>query len=92
MAKNSRLIITADDFGLWPEVNDAVIAGYESGIVSSASLRVSDSSGRSHFTIRIGTGARSTGIATSHLLTRRSRIFLRRRAICMRFRREAASS
>jgi predicted glycoside hydrolase/deacetylase ChbG (UPF0249 family) len=41
MAKNSRLIITADDFGLWPEVNDAVIAGYESGIVSSASLRVS---------------------------------------------------
>jgi len=39
--KKSRLIITADDFGLWPEVNDAVIAGYESGVVSSASLRVS---------------------------------------------------
>lgn len=37
----SRLILTADDFGLWPEVNDAVIAGYESGVVSSASLRVS---------------------------------------------------
>ncbi|MFN2425194.1 MAG: carbohydrate deacetylase [Candidatus Binatia bacterium] len=39
--KKSRLIITADDFGLWPEVNDAVVAGYESGVVSSASLRVS---------------------------------------------------
>jgi predicted glycoside hydrolase/deacetylase ChbG (UPF0249 family) len=39
--KKSRLILTADDFGLWPEVNDAVIAGYDSGIVSSASLRVS---------------------------------------------------
>lgn len=39
--KKTRLILTADDFGLWPEVNDAVIAGYESGIVSSASLRVS---------------------------------------------------
>ena len=39
--KKPRLIITADDFGLWPEVNDAVIAGYESGVVSSASLRVS---------------------------------------------------
>jgi predicted glycoside hydrolase/deacetylase ChbG (UPF0249 family) len=39
--KKSRLILTADDFGLWPEVNDAVIAGYESGVVSSTSLRVS---------------------------------------------------
>lgn len=39
--KKPRLILTADDFGLWPEVNDAVIAGYESGVISSASLRVS---------------------------------------------------
>jgi len=39
--KKPRLIVTADDFGLWPEINDAVIAGYESGVVSSASLRVS---------------------------------------------------
>ncbi|HEY2772968.1 MAG TPA: ChbG/HpnK family deacetylase [Candidatus Binatia bacterium] len=39
--KKPRLILTADDFGLWPEVNDAVIAGYDSGIVSSASMRVS---------------------------------------------------
>lgn len=39
--KKPRLIITADDFGLWPEVNDAVIAGYESGVITSASLRVS---------------------------------------------------
>lgn len=39
--KKRRLILTADDFGLWPEVNDAVIAGYESGVISSASLRVS---------------------------------------------------
>lgn len=36
-----RLILTADDFGLWPEINDAVIAGYENGVVSSTSLRVS---------------------------------------------------
>lgn len=35
------IIITADDLGLWPETNDAVIAGYDAGIVSSASLRVS---------------------------------------------------
>ncbi len=39
--KKPRLIITADDFGLWPEINDAVVAGYESGVVTSASLRVS---------------------------------------------------
>ncbi|HYB98300.1 MAG TPA: ChbG/HpnK family deacetylase [Candidatus Limnocylindrales bacterium] len=38
--KRRCVIITADDFGLLPEVNDAVIAGYESGIVTSASLRV----------------------------------------------------
>jgi predicted glycoside hydrolase/deacetylase ChbG (UPF0249 family) len=45
--KKPRLILTADDFGLWPEVNDAVIAGYESGVVSSASLRVSATGSRS---------------------------------------------
>jgi predicted glycoside hydrolase/deacetylase ChbG (UPF0249 family) len=41
LMKKPRLILTADDFGLWPEINDAVIAGYESGVVSSTSLRVS---------------------------------------------------
>lgn len=45
--KKPRLILTADDFGLWPEVNDAVIAGYENGVVSSASLRVSATGSRS---------------------------------------------
>lgn len=45
--KKPRLILTADDFGLWPEINDAVIAGYESGIVTSASLRVSATGSRS---------------------------------------------
>jgi len=39
--RKSRLILTADDFGLLPEINDAVIAGYECGILTSASLRVS---------------------------------------------------
>jgi chitin disaccharide deacetylase len=39
--KKPRLILTADDFGLWPEINDAVVAGYENGVISSASLRVS---------------------------------------------------
>ena len=34
------VIITADDLGLWPEVNDAVMAGYDAGIITSASLRV----------------------------------------------------
>src|SRR5829696_271797 len=41
LMKKPRLILTADDFGLWPEINDAVVAGYESGVISSASLRVS---------------------------------------------------
>jgi len=42
MSKEERIaIITADDVGLWPEVNDAVMAGYDSGIISSVSLRVS---------------------------------------------------
>lgn len=35
------VIITADDLGLWPEVNDAVMAGYDAGIITSVSLRVS---------------------------------------------------
>jgi len=38
--KQKSLIITADDFGLWPEVNDAVFAGYDAGILTSAGLRV----------------------------------------------------
>ncbi len=38
--KPKSLIITADDFGLWPEANDAVFAGYDAGIVTSAGLRV----------------------------------------------------
>jgi predicted glycoside hydrolase/deacetylase ChbG (UPF0249 family) len=35
-----RLIVNADDFGLSPGVNAGVIAGFERGIVSSASLMV----------------------------------------------------
>jgi predicted glycoside hydrolase/deacetylase ChbG (UPF0249 family) len=38
--KTRAVIITADDLGLWPEINDAVMAGYDSGVISSASLRV----------------------------------------------------
>lgn len=38
--KKRAVIITADDLGLWPEINDAVMAGYDSGILSSASLCV----------------------------------------------------
>jgi predicted glycoside hydrolase/deacetylase ChbG (UPF0249 family) len=38
--KSKAVIITADDLGLWPEINDAVMAGYDSGVVSSASLCV----------------------------------------------------
>jgi predicted glycoside hydrolase/deacetylase ChbG (UPF0249 family) len=38
--KAKSVIITADDLGLWPEVNDAVMAGYDSGVISSAGLRV----------------------------------------------------
>ncbi len=40
MKKRRRVIITADDFGLLPETTDSVIAGYESGVITSASLRV----------------------------------------------------
>ncbi len=39
--KRRSVIITADDLGLWPEVNDAVFAGHEADIISSASIRVS---------------------------------------------------
>lgn len=34
------MILTADDFGLLPETTDSVIAGYENGVITSASLRV----------------------------------------------------
>lgn len=39
MAKRT-VIVTADDFGRWPEVNDAVLAGYDDGMLSTAALRV----------------------------------------------------
>ncbi len=45
--EDKSLIITADDFGRWPEVNDAVLAGYDGGILSSASLRVTATASRS---------------------------------------------
>jgi hopanoid biosynthesis associated protein HpnK len=35
-----RLIVTADDFGLAPEVNEAVEAAHKSGVLSAASLMV----------------------------------------------------
>jgi len=38
--KRRCVIITADDLGLLPEVNDAVMAGYDAGIVTGAGLRV----------------------------------------------------
>jgi predicted glycoside hydrolase/deacetylase ChbG (UPF0249 family) len=38
--KSKSVIITADDLGLWPEINDAVMAGYDAGVISSAGLRV----------------------------------------------------
>ncbi len=38
--KKRSIIITADDFGILPEVNDAVLAGYENGVITSAGLRV----------------------------------------------------
>jgi predicted glycoside hydrolase/deacetylase ChbG (UPF0249 family) len=38
--KKRSVIITADDLGLWPEINDAVMAGYDSGVISSVSLCV----------------------------------------------------
>ena len=38
--KVKSVIITADDLGLLPEINDAVMAGYDAGIITSASLRV----------------------------------------------------
>ncbi len=47
MTNKARLILTADDFGLAPEVNDAILAGYESGVVSSTTLRVTATASRS---------------------------------------------
>jgi predicted glycoside hydrolase/deacetylase ChbG (UPF0249 family) len=41
VSRKKRVIITADDLGRWPEVNDAVMAGYDAGIVTSAGMRVS---------------------------------------------------
>jgi predicted glycoside hydrolase/deacetylase ChbG (UPF0249 family) len=41
VSRKKRVIITADDLGRWPEVNDAVMAGYDAGVVTSAGLRVS---------------------------------------------------
>jgi len=38
--RSRAVIITADDLGLWPEVNEAVMAGYDAGIISTAALRV----------------------------------------------------
>ncbi|MDO8757569.1 MAG: ChbG/HpnK family deacetylase, partial [Elusimicrobiota bacterium] len=35
-----RVIVTADDFGLSPEVNEAVRLAHEGGILTSASLMV----------------------------------------------------
>ncbi len=46
MTKRS-LIITADDLGLWPEINDAVMAGYDAGVITSAGLRVTGSAAHS---------------------------------------------
>ena len=34
------VILTADDFGLLPEVNEAVITGYDNGVLTGAGLRV----------------------------------------------------
>lgn len=45
--QSRSVIITADDLGLWPEVNDAVMAGHDAGIITSASLRVSGSASHS---------------------------------------------
>jgi hopanoid biosynthesis associated protein HpnK len=56
-----RLIVTADDFGAAPEVNDAVIAAHRDGILTSASLMVSapaaaDAAARAHLlpSLRVG--------------------------------------
>jgi predicted glycoside hydrolase/deacetylase ChbG (UPF0249 family) len=38
--KKRKVIITADDFGLVPEINDAVLAGYDNGVITSAAMRV----------------------------------------------------
>ncbi len=38
--KKRAVIITADDFGQLPEVNDAVLAGYDAGLITNAGIRV----------------------------------------------------
>ena len=35
-----RLIVTADDFGLCPEVNQAVARAYDEGVLTCASLMI----------------------------------------------------
>jgi len=45
--RTRAVIITADDLGLWPEVNDAVMAGYDAGVITSAGLRVSEQASHS---------------------------------------------
>ncbi len=37
-AANKRIIVTADDFGLSPEINDGIVQGYLNGIVRSTAL------------------------------------------------------
>ena len=39
-----RLIVNADDFGLSPSVNEAVIRAHREGILTSASLMVNEAS------------------------------------------------
>lgn len=41
MSSKRRILITADDLGRWPEVNDAVMGGYDAGVITGAGLRVS---------------------------------------------------
>lgn len=52
-ASSGRVIVTADDFGLDPAVNEAVARAHDDGILSAASLMV-------------GAGAASEAVATAH--------------------------
>lgn len=47
VVKERQVIVTADDFGLLPEVNDAILRGYDSGVVTSAAMRVNAIASRS---------------------------------------------
>jgi hopanoid biosynthesis associated protein HpnK len=56
-----RLIVTADDFGMAPEVNEAVILAHTRGVLTAASLMVSGEAAvqavelaRKHPTLRVG--------------------------------------